>query len=136
VGLILDTSVLVDAERRRLNVARLLDQLSQYEAENISICAVTVMELAQGIAGAKTEEVKQLRERFLRNLRASVPVIALSDALALRAGRLNGSLRQSGITIGIADAMIAASALDSGSAVATFNVRHFKAVLGLEVVEL
>ncbi len=136
MGLILDTSVLVDAERRRLNVARLLERISQYEAENISISAVTVMELAQGVAGAKTEEVKQLRERFLRNLRASVPVIALDDTLALRAGHLNGSLRQSGITIGIADAMIAASALEFGYAVATFNVRHFKAVPGLEVVEL
>jgi predicted nucleic acid-binding protein len=136
VGLILDTSVLVDAERRRLNVARLLERLSQYETESVSISAVTVMELAQGIAVAKTEEVRQLRERFLSNLRAAVPVIPLSDLLALRAGRLNGSLRQSGVTIGMADAMIAASALGFGFAVATFNVRHFKAVPGLEVVEL
>ena len=33
------------------------------------------------------------------------------------------------------DLIIAATALERGSAVATFNVRHFSAVKGLKVIE-
>lgn len=136
MGLVLDTSVLIDAERRGLNVSLLLEGLSRYRAEDVTISAVTVMELSQGIAGSKTEAVRQIRQVFLKNLRASVPVIPLTDKLAMRAGNLSGLLLRSGVTIGIADAMIAASALDTGYAVATLNVRHFRAVPGLEAVEL
>jgi predicted nucleic acid-binding protein len=136
VGLILDTSVLIDAERRRLNIHLMLEALPLDGFEGVSVSAVTVMELAEGIVGANSEAVRRIRQKFLDNLRASVPVIAVNDVIAVRAGLLNGALRKTGVTIGVADAMIAASALGIGGKVATFNVRHFKAVPGLEVVEL
>lgn len=65
-----------------------------------------------------------------------MPMIAVNDEIALRAGEVDGALRQSGVTIGTADALIAATGLVSNYAVATFNVRHFRAVPRLEVVEL
>jgi predicted nucleic acid-binding protein len=38
--------------------------------------------------------------------------------------------------IGSHDLILAAIAMQSGSAVATFNVRHFTAVKGLKIIEL
>jgi predicted nucleic acid-binding protein len=37
--------------------------------------------------------------------------------------------------IGYHDLIVAATALERGSAVATFNVRHFSVVKGLKVIE-
>jgi predicted nucleic acid-binding protein len=45
------------------------------------------------------------------------------------------SLVSSGKMIGYHDLIVAASAIERGSTVATFNVRHFSQVKGLKVIE-
>jgi predicted nucleic acid-binding protein len=136
VGLVLDTSILIDDERRRLDVRQMLLGLALDKTDEFGVSAVSLMEPSHGIVRAKTSAARQVRETFLDDLRAAVPTIAVTDEIAIRAGEIDGTLRQAGLTIGMADAMIAATALVNRYAVATFNVKHFKVVPDLKVVEL
>lgn len=132
--MIVDTSIFVDLERRDGRLEELILSLSGYEL--LSISAMTVVELAYGVARAKPERFRQQRERFLERVIDAFPAVPVDTAVALRAGKLNGDLHSQGFSIALADAIIVATALHVGYAVATFNVKHFKLVPGLEVVEL
>jgi len=136
VGLVLDTSVLIDAERRLLAVDQMLEGLGRYDADECAVSSISLMELAHGLVRAGTDAKRAIRAQFLDDLRAGISIIAVSGEIAIRAGELDGLLRQVGVTIGAADVLIAATALLNDYAVATFNVRHFRLVPGLEVVEL
>ncbi len=58
LGLILDSSVIIAAERNRQTVEQLLTAVGQEFGElEIAISAVTLAELVHGVARAKTPEV-------------------------------------------------------------------------------
>lgn len=134
MGLILDTSILIEAERDGQSVEAVLARFTG--GGLIAISTVTLMELSHGIARAKHERMRIERRRFLDAVRATIAVIPLDELLAIRAGLLNGQLAALGFTIGFADAIISATALSRGDSVATRNVRHFDVVPGLDVVGL
>jgi predicted nucleic acid-binding protein len=133
VGLILDTSVLIEAERTAGSVSDLILRLPA--AGEVAIAAVTLMELSDGIARAKDDGTRVRRSRFVEGVREGIRVIPLDEEIAVAAGLLNGRLRKCGTTVGLADAMIAATAIRVGYGVATMNRRHFEAVDGLTVLD-
>ncbi len=135
MGLILDTSVLIDAERGSRDVAEMLRRLPCDRGEQIAISSVTLMEFAAGVGRAADERQEQQRRGFLEQVRSQVPVISFGSDLAIRAGLLNGELRRRGIVVGGLDLMIGATALSLDFSVATKNVRHFGAIPGLKVAE-
>jgi len=135
LGVILDSSVVIDAERRHLNVAQFLKQIIQRIGETeAALCAITVAELAHGIYRADTPERRGHRRMFLDDLRASVPVYAITGATAELVGKIGAESAASGVTIPFDDLLIGACALERGYAVATRNLRHFRKVPGLNVI--
>ena len=55
LGVVLDSSIVIEAERRRLDVARFLKYIvSQIGEREAALCAITVAELAHGIHRADT----------------------------------------------------------------------------------
>jgi predicted nucleic acid-binding protein len=137
VGLILDTSTLVAAERRGHSVADILEQIQQAWGETqAGLSAVTVVEFAHAIERAKTDEQRQRREAFLAELRAAMKVHPLTDEIAERAGAISGQQAQRGIIIPFADLLIGATALHHGCEVVTGNVRHFEMIPDLVVKAL
>jgi predicted nucleic acid-binding protein len=67
VGLILDTSTLVTAERRGHSVPEILEQLQNAWGETeVGLSAVTVVELTHGIQRAKLEGQRQRRQVFVQ----------------------------------------------------------------------
>jgi len=57
VGVVLDSSILIEAERQHLNVARLLKQLANQIGEcEAALCSISVAELAHGVYRANTVE--------------------------------------------------------------------------------
>ena len=62
-------------------------------------------------------------------------VIPYTEQTAYEHARLWARLQAAGTMIGHYDLIVAATALERGSAVATFNSRHFRLVPELEVVE-
>jgi predicted nucleic acid-binding protein len=89
LGVILDSSVVIEAERQHLNVAQFLKQVMQKIGESeAALCAVTVAELAHGIYRADTPERRGRRRIFLDDLKAAVPVYAITGATAELVGQI------------------------------------------------
>jgi tRNA(fMet)-specific endonuclease VapC len=62
-------------------------------------------------------------------------IIPYTDQTAYEHARIWAELEMSGQMIGYYDVRVAATALERGSEVATFNPRHFAQVNGLKVIE-
>lgn len=136
MGLILDTSVLIDAERKKLDVRRTLAVvLERTSQERLSISAITLIELAHGVARSRDVVLRRASQQSLDDVRAELPVYALTDKIAVRTGLFDGELKARGLAVGLADLIIAIAALHHGDGVMTGNPRHFPMVPGLEVVE-
>jgi predicted nucleic acid-binding protein len=136
VGLILDSSVVIAAERRGRTVRQILEQFrSGYGEIEIGISVVTVVELTHGIQRAATEERRQRRQAFVDELIRDVPVHPVTVETAKLAGRIEGEQAAHGVAIAFEDLLIAATALQLGFGVATGNVRHFEVLPGLKVVK-
>jgi predicted nucleic acid-binding protein len=135
LGLILDSSVIIAAERKRQTVEELLTSVGQAFGEvEIAISAVTLAELVHGVARASTPEVRRSRRAFIDELKKHVPVHPVTDSTGEIAGLIGGEQAAKGITLPADDLLIGASALEQGYAVATLNTRHFGKIPGLRVV--
>ena len=66
---------------------------------------------------------------------AALPVIPYTEQTAYHHARIWARLGSAGKTIGSYDLIVAATALERGSIVATFNKRHFSQVKGLAVIQ-
>lgn len=128
ISCILDTDVAIDFLRRR-DYAR--DLLNHWAGEGLlAISTLTHLEIYQGM---KTGE-EGATNAFLDGLVS----VVVDIPIARRAGTMLGGLRSKGMTIGIADAIIAATALQFGALLLTNNVEHYpfpnlKVIKGLEV---
>jgi predicted nucleic acid-binding protein len=60
----------------------------------------------------------------------------ISAALALRAGQIDGATQAKGIRIPLSDLLIGVTAIELGYRVGTHNVRHFKLIPELNIVQL
>ena len=137
MGLILDSSVLVAAEREGRNARQALTAIAREIGETeVGISVVTLIELAHGAARADTPERRAIREQFIHEPLTAIPIHPVTVSLALRTGRLDGENRTRGTQISLADMLIAVTALELGFGVATANLRHFQQVPGLSVVQL
>jgi predicted nucleic acid-binding protein len=103
---------------------------------DIAISVVTVMELEHGIWRAKDDTRVRRRRRFLEDLIVSVPVFPVTVELARRAGRIDAEQQERGVCIAFQDLLIGVSALELGYAVATQNLRHFRMIPGLNVLQI
>jgi tRNA(fMet)-specific endonuclease VapC len=137
MGLILDSSVLVAAERNGHNARRALSEIAKRVAgEDVALSVVTLIELAHGAARADTPERKATRRQFIHELTTALPVHPVTVPVALRAGQIDGENVTKGVRLALADLLIGVTALELGYRVATGNLRHFQMVPGLEIVSI
>jgi tRNA(fMet)-specific endonuclease VapC len=135
--LILDSSLLIAGERRGQRVWDILElvQASQGETEN-ALSAVTVVELTHGIYRAKSETDAGRRRAFVEELCKAIPVQSVTLEIAQLAGRIEGEQAAKGVVIALPDLLIGVTALHLGYSVATLNLRHFRFIPGLSVIQL
>ena len=137
MGLILDSSVLVASERQGKNARQTFSALAEEIGDTeIGISVITLIELAHGAARADSLERKAKRERFIQEVVTAVPVHPVTIPIAIRAGFLDGENQARRARIPLPDLLIAITALELGYSVGTANLRHFKQVAGLNVVQL
>ena len=137
MGLILDSSVLIAAEREGKNARQVLTGIREHIGETeIGISVVTLIELAHGAARADTPQRRLKRQEFIAELTAAVPVYPVTVAIALRAGRVDGENQTHGLKVPLPDLLIGVTALELGYSVGTSDVRHFGQVSGLTVLHL
>jgi predicted nucleic acid-binding protein len=137
MGLILDSSVLIAAERQGRNARQMLAAIASTAGETeIALSVVTIIELAHGAARADTAERKAKREQFIQELLTALPVHPLTVPVALRAGQIDGESQAKGVRLPLADLLIGVTALEFGYSVATGNLRHFQRIPGLSLVQI
>jgi predicted nucleic acid-binding protein len=137
MGLILDSSVVIGAERRGHTVRQILEQFRADSGEvEIGLSVVSIVELVHGVQRAGTEDRRQRRQTFVDELIRDVPVHPVTIETARLSGRIEGDQAIQGVTVAFEDLSIAATALQLGFGVATGNVRHLEVVPGLKVVKM
>jgi tRNA(fMet)-specific endonuclease VapC len=137
LGVILDSSVIIDAERQKLDVARFLKHVAATIGNHkTAISVISVAELAHGVHRANTPERRDSRRTFLDDLKATVPVYPITADTAELVGKINAERSASGVIIPFDDLLIGATALERNFAVATHNERHFKKIPNLTVISV
>jgi tRNA(fMet)-specific endonuclease VapC len=135
MGLILDSSVVIAAERRGDNVTQMLKQIVAATGDQRAVLsAVGLTELVHGIYRAQTATARHQRDSFVRELLNDVEVYPYTKETALVAGKIDGEQQSRGIIIPFGDLLIGATALEVSYSVLTVNVRHFERIPGLSVV--
>jgi predicted nucleic acid-binding protein len=137
LGLVLDSSVLIAAERRNRTAAQAVESVQQTVGEiPIVLSAVSVAEIGHGIYRANTPELRDRRRAFLDELKATVPIQPITEATAEIAARIGGEQASQGVNLPLADLLIGACALELGYAVGTSNIRDFGRIPGLPVKQI
>ena len=137
MGLILDSSVVIDAERRGETVEALIERIVRAtDDQEAALSAVGLTEIVHGIYRASTPEIRARRESFLNELLADLTIYPFTKETAMLAGKLDGEQQSRGVVIPLADLLIGATALELGYSVLTVNVRHFERIPGLSLVRL
>lgn len=131
--MILDTSVLVAAERGTVRLEPFLESLGEVQ---VAITAITAAELLHGCHRASDPGVRARRFAFVEALLDLMPVLPFGLAEARRHAELWAHLVHEGTMIGPHDLLIGATALAQGHQLATLNRKDFSRVAGLGLVAL
>lgn len=126
MGLVLDSSIVVQAERTKLPVSALLELLhEQHGSAQIVLSSISVVELEHGIFRAQTAQQAINRSRYLETVFLAIPVEPFTREIGSTAARIDAEARSSGHVISFADLLIGATALHFGFGLVTRNERHF-----------
>lgn len=137
MGLVLDSSALIAAEREKRPVSELLTSLeSEHLEAEFLLSSITVMELEHGWHRANTSETASRRRRYLDEVFAVIPVEPFTREMAVLAAKIDADTKKVGIAIATADLLIGVTALHYGYGIGTRNVRHFRMIPGLNVLSL
>jgi predicted nucleic acid-binding protein len=133
MGVMLDSSVLIAAERGKLQLPSLLDSLG---AQPVGISAVTAAELLHGCYRGKDAGIRARRFAFVEALLELIPIRPFGLVEARRHAEVWAELAKRGMLIGAHDMQIGATALARGDALATLNTQDFARIPGLRLVPL
>ena len=131
MAIILDADILIRGEKGSFD---LRGWLATRPDDRYEVAAITVAELWHGVERA-TAPHRARREQYLEVVLAPIPIIPYTEQTAREHARIWAELEAAGKRIGFYDIIVAATALERGSDVATFNRKHFDVVKGLNVIE-
>ena len=133
MGVIIDTSVLMAAERGHFSMPRFA---ADPTVDSVAVAAITISELLQGSLRTTDPDARVRRAAFADWVASHVPVLPFGTDEARRHAELCAHLHQHGAAMGLHDLLIAGTALANGHAVATFDRRGFARVPGLRLIEV
>ena len=129
---LLDTNILIYLIKNQPpQVAQRIDALS--DADALAMSFITWAELLQGAAGSKRRETTLQKLDALRRL---VPVVyPEGDAICQHYAEQAANLKNQATPIGANDLWIACHALAIGATVVSHNLREFRRIAGLQLVD-
>lgn len=137
LGVVLDSSVLIAAERRKLTAADAVENIQKRIGDlPLALSVVTIAELGHGIYRANTPDIRERRRLFLDELKATIPIYPVTAATAEIVARVGGEQAANGITVPLGDLMIGACALELGYSIGTSNARDFHRIPGLNLIQI
>lgn len=134
MGLLIDSTLLIHAERTGLTPAGLVEELLECFGDvELSMSAMSAGELLHGCWRADTPARRARREEFVESLLSAVPVIALTLPIMRIFAEVDAKLRSKGTRVPTSDLLIASTALFRGDEITTANARHFERVPRLKL---
>jgi predicted nucleic acid-binding protein len=133
-GFLLDTNILSELMRSRPE-AKVTGWVAAQNIEALFLSVVSIGELETGFTAMLDAQRRARLEASLeRHMALLFPgrVLPMTQAIASRWGRLSGLRQTAGRPLGVADGMIAATALEHDLTLMTRNVKDFDS-LGVEI---
>jgi tRNA(fMet)-specific endonuclease VapC len=124
-SLILDTSVLVDAERQGTKLNRIVA-----DDDDVAVAAITVAELLVGVELAEGKR-KVARQKLVEAIIDTIPIKDYDLTVARRHSELLAHVRRAGQPRGAHDLVIAATAAARQRLVVTADARAFDGLPGV-----
>ncbi|HKQ04128.1 MAG TPA: type II toxin-antitoxin system VapC family toxin [Blastocatellia bacterium] len=121
MSLLIDTDVLIDYLRDQTEAVSYLESIT----EQVFISAVTVAEL---YAGVREGEERTALDDFVK----AFEIVLIDEAIAIQSGLYRRDYRKSH-NVGLADAIIAASAESKNAVLVTLNKKHFPMLANVTV---
>jgi tRNA(fMet)-specific endonuclease VapC len=129
--LILDTSILIEAERGDGGLLESLD-----DVDDVAIAAITVAEMRVGVRLTKGNRQRAKHERFIDSILGAISVESYDLEVAAAHAELLAHVRRAGAPRGAHDLIIAATALARDREVMTLDRRGFADLPGVAVAAL
>jgi toxin FitB len=120
---LIDTNVLSELPKRRPDPSVLT---SFSEQKTIVFSAITLEELAFGVARAKPEQARKLKQWFDKLLGIPPVMVPVDEKVAHTAGLLRAGQEKRGKAASQADMLIAATAITTGRVLVTRNIKDFQ----------
>ena len=137
MGLVLDSGVLIAAERDAKPVSDLLLELEQKHGETeVVISSITVIELEHGLHRANTPALARQRRAYLDTIFLAIPVEPFTKQMGQLAAKIDADAKRTGLVIPFEDLLIGVTALHFGYGIGTRNLRHFRMIPDLNVIAL
>ena len=127
MGLVLDSGVLIAAERDAKPVSDLLLELEQKHGET---------ELEHGLHRANTPALARQRRAYLDTIFLAIPVEPFTKQMGQLAAKIDADAKRTGLVIPFEDLLIGVTALHFGYGIGTRNLRHFRMIPNLNVIAL
>ncbi len=125
MALLIDTTVLIELERRKRSAAIDLDVMLGGDA---ALASITASEFLAGAYRSRSAALRHEREDYIEGFLRRYPVLPFGLAEARVHARLWADLTATGQMIGANDLIIAATALAHDFGVLTHNLRDFQRV--------
>jgi len=130
MGVILDTSVLIAAERGNFEVDTFV---ANREEEPFGLSVITVAELLHGVHRADSRARRIRRNAFVQKVIDLFPVLPFDTGAARVYAQIWADLQKRGKMIGAHDLMIGSTPISLGINIVTFNTRDYEKTTGLTV---
>jgi tRNA(fMet)-specific endonuclease VapC len=130
MAVLIDASILIEAERGRLDIE---PHVAGQGDEEAFLSVVTASELLHGVHRATLPDVRAKRSAFVEGVLERFSLLSVDLACARAHAQLWAELRQAGALIGPHDLWLAATCVAHGLTMVTGNVREFARVPGLKL---
>ena len=131
MAIILDADVIIRGEKGTFDFH---GWVAARPDEEFEVAAITVAELWHGVERANGAH-RTKRQEYLEAVLSTLPIIPYTEQTAYEHARVWAELESTGKMVGYYDIIVAATALERGSEVASFNQKHFAPIKGLTVIE-
>jgi len=130
VGVLIDTSILVEVERGTLDLEPYVARRSDDEA---FLSVISASELLHGVHRSERPEHRAKRAAFVEGVLERFAVLPVDLAIARAHAQAWAELKATGTLIGAHDMWLAATCIAHGLTMVTANVRDFERVPGLQL---
>lgn len=125
---LLDTDIIIYSWKNNKNV------INNFKLHRNDPKAISVISYGELIHGAQKSQQKNKNLAKVHRLSELFPVINITKSIMDTYGLLIADLQKKGKSLDKFDAVIAATAITNGYCLVTNNVKHFKKIPGLKIV--